>query len=275
MSITILFGLRQMDLCSIVNDPACCEELGLALSRASSDNLKSRLYTQIEDQNETRALIFGYELSRRGIPPCFRGTNLNDGELFGPESGQVFALLDLQWIAMRYPRHKPHWGRAKGIFFPRNFTNAARFLLWGGRRSPGQIAVALNLTDQQQLECTRVEFTTVSRRRSRLIQRIPFARERITESVRMKDRRSTEEQDATIRRRVSLWICAELGDWKPQRTADWYEMKTGESIPRNLVAKQLAKLPKVRRTSSVSSLSDPSPELSSGGVYLSRDPHGY
>jgi hypothetical protein len=80
----------------------------------------------------------------------------------------------------------------------------------------------------------------------------------------MKDRRSAGEQDATIRRRLDLWICAEIGDWKPQRTADLYEMKTGEAIARNLVAKQLAKIPKVRRTSSVSSLSDPSPELSSG-----------
>ena len=264
MSITIQSGLRHMDLSCLVDDSTGIERLELALSRASSENLKSQLYTYIEDWNETRALIVGYELSRRGIPPCFRGVNMNDGELFGHESGQIFAMLDLQWVATQYPRHEPHWKRAKGIWVNQKYTATARYLLWSGRRSPGQVAVALNLTDQQQLECTWIQFSTVARWRSRLIQRIPFARERIAESVRMKDRRSVEEQDATIKRRVDLWICAELGDWKPQRTADLYEMKTGEVLQRNLVAKQLAKLPKVRRTSNISSICDPSPELRSG-----------
>jgi hypothetical protein len=161
-----------MNLGCLVKDPTRIEELELALGRASSEHLKSKLYGYIEEWDETRALIIGYELTKRGIPPCFRGANLNDGQLFGQESGQIFAMLDLQWVAMKYPSHKPHWRRAKGIWVDCKYTDTAHFLLWGGRRAPGQVAVALNLTDQQQLECTWVQFTTVSRRRSRLIQRV-------------------------------------------------------------------------------------------------------
>ncbi len=81
--------------------------------------------------------------------------------------------------------------------------------------------------------------------------RWPIARARIADGIKAHDRRAQADQDATIKRRADLWLCAELADWKPQRTADLFAMLTGEVLPRNVVAKQLDKLPKVRRTDSV------------------------
>ena len=46
-------------------------------------------------------------------------------------------------------------------------------------------------------------------------------------------------------------LCAGLVDWKPQGTATLYASMTGETLPRNIVGKQLGKLPKVRRIDEV------------------------
>jgi hypothetical protein len=226
------------------------DKLAIALRKASIGKLKAHLAKRIEALDEDAALRLGEELTSRGIPPCFRGNFSEDEHLLSFWGGvePLLLLLDLQWIASRYPDQKPEWQRLKPLFVnTKKLRELSTYLYWGGRRAAGQIARALALTEAQQLECAWVQCLHVERRRHGLFKRLPITQSIIIATVRKNDKRPMIEQDATIERRSNLWLCAELASWKPQRTAEMYQMMTGKTLPRNLVANQLAKLPKVRR----------------------------
>lgn len=240
-----------------------------ALVEASLICLRKHLEKHVRKGNLTGVMLISAEFSRRGIAPCFRYRRAlissirqgradfelsleqnreehateDDRNPYCDQPSEVstsFLLFcaDAEWLVNRYPAHKTEWNRAALLFAPHTFLKTARYLHWDERREPGQIVKALALTEQQQRECVWLECLQVRRWRERLYRRFPIASNRIREGVRQKDRRAIAEQGATIRRRESLWLCAELAQYKPQRTADFFQMLTGVRIPRNVVAKQ-------------------------------------
>lgn len=227
------------------------ERLAEVLALVSPDRLKATYLDQLKQGNQDGALLVSAEMTRRGIAPCFRGLPVRHEWWMGTDTDFVLMVADLQWIVARHPEHLTEWERAQAIFDPRKFDAAAAYLHWNGNRTAGQVAKALGLTEAQQRECAWIQCLHVERWRQRLHTRWPIARAKIAEGIKAHDRRPQGDQDATIARRANLWLCAELADWKPQRTADLFAMLTGEVLPRNVVAKQLDKLPKVRRTDSV------------------------
>lgn len=231
-------------------------ELALALRNASTDQLKAALAKQLEALNEIAVLRVGYELTVRGIAPFARGNFAEDEQLqtFWRSVTPLLLLLDLQWIVAKYPSHTPEWLRLKSLFDPRKFGETAKYLHWDGQRSAGQIAKAMGLSEAQQRECAYLQYLAVERWRKRLNKRLPIAQAKIEAAIRASDKRPIADQDETIKRRCDLWVAAELSDWKPQRTAEIYCMMTGKTMSRSLVANQLAKLPKVRRTDKIVSL---------------------
>jgi hypothetical protein len=230
------------------------KKVALALQRASTDQLKTSLASQMTQPNIKGALLVSEELTARGIAPCFRGISLEKLAWTGDFLSLILTIADLQWIVARYPDHVPEWERLKSLFDTKKFRDTAEYLHYNGRREPGQIAKALALTEDQQRECSWIQCLGVARWRERLTRRLPIAQSRIESAIRETDKRSSADQDQTIKRRSDLWLCAELGNWKPQRTADLYAMMTGEVLQRNAVANQLAKLPKVRRSDDVIAL---------------------
>ena len=229
------------------------ERLAEVLALVSLDRLKATLLDQLKQGNQEGALLVSAEMTRRGIAPCFRGLPAQKVWWGGTDTDFALMTADLQWIVAKHPEHQTEWERAQAIFDPRKFDAAAAYLHWNGNRTAGQVAKALGLTDAQQRECAWIQCLHVERWRQRLHTRWPIARAKIAEGIKAHDRRPQADQDATINRRSDLWLCAELADWKPQRTADLFAMLTGEVLPRNVVAKQLDKLPKVRRTDSACS----------------------
>jgi hypothetical protein len=229
------------------------ERLDEVLALVNTDRLKATYLDQLKQGNQDGALLVSAELTRRGIAPSFRGLPVRREWWMGTDTDFVLMTADLQWIVARHPQHQTEWERAQAIFDPRKFDAAAAYLHWNGNRTAGQVAKALGLTDAQQRECAWIQCLHVERWRQRLHTRWPIARAKIADGIKAHDRRAHADQDATIKRRSDLWLCAELADWKPQRTADLFAMLTGEALPRNVVAKQLDKLPKVRRTDSVCS----------------------
>lgn len=227
------------------------ERLTEVLALVSPERLKATFIDQLKQGNQDGALLVSAEMTRRGIAPCFRGLPVRREWWTGTDTDFALMVADLQWIVARHPKHQTEWERAQAIFDPRKFDQTAAYLHWNGNRTAGQVAKALGLTEAQQRECAWIQCLHVERWRQRLHIRWPIARTRIAEGIKAHDRRPQAEQDATIGRRSDLWLCAELADWRPQRTADLFAMLTGEVLPRNVVAKQLGKLPKVRRTDSV------------------------
>ena len=242
--------------------PSTLDRLTLALKSASVEQLKFLFIKHATKLNTPGALRVSAELTARGIPPCFRGIHDRDswlpaGSWLPVEAKLILLIADIQWIVVAYPKHETGWERAQHVYDPAKLEKTAEYLLWDGRRSPGQVATALGLTEQMQRECVWVQFLQVARWNERLQKRLPIAAAKIASAINATDKRNRAEKDATIKRRVNLWHCAELAGGNPQRTADLYLMLTGETLPRNVVAGQLAKLPKVRRTDSTFSLEGP------------------
>lgn len=275
-----------MQLISGSHTPICkAEEAAVAqplqklLSEASVERLREALFRQLIKENLLGVLNVSEELARRGVAPVFQlrhpfgllealahgRTLLSAGQIIQLEktgcvsSHETIALpvavefillcIDLKWIAVQYPFHKPEWLRASGIFKKVDFLKTAKYLFWGGRREAGQISKALALRPQQQRECCLINCLAESRSRRKLVMRFYKAAELIDSSARRsKDHRTEDEQSKTLKRRRDIWLCAEMADWKPQRTADLYQMLTGEVLQRNNIANQMAKLPNVRRS---------------------------
>lgn len=194
------------------------------------------------DASEIAALRIGGELDRRGIAPVFRLSDTRSDELL-PEVRQIVALADLQWLRVRYPAHVPAWDRLRGVFDKdqAKALRAARFALWNGHRRPGQLVKALALTDMQLQELAWLIPAHAGRLRRSILERRHGVAIRIAEALRSsRDRRGSEEQAKTCTRREALWLCGELADWRPQRTAELFAMMPdGHELPRNVVGRQL------------------------------------
>ena len=216
------------------------DKLLVHLQSASTEKLKDLFIKQVAQTRHEMAWLVSAELTIRGIAPCFWGVPVIEKEWWQKSLDVDFILMvaDLNWFVSTYPEHKPEWKRLNSMFQPntKRFMDDVDYLWWDGRRTAGQIAKALNLSEQQQRECSFIQGLNVERWRYRLLKRLPIAQDKITASVREKDRRIINEQNATIKRRSDLWLCAELADWKPQQTADFYAMMTGEVLPRNVVS---------------------------------------
>lgn len=216
--------------------------MALAMQSATTEQLKAEYLKRVAGLSEKGALALGVELSMRGVAPCFRDIPYDPWFKNNIEVDCILAKCDLQWIAVRYPNHLPQWQRVQGIFDPSKFARTAEYLIWNGQRSPGYLSKALALTDSQQRECRLIQCLHVSRWRERLLKRRPLMEARITGFVRSTDQRDATSQDETIHRRKDLWLCGEMANWKPQRTADLYSMKTGLVLARNVVDNQLVKI---------------------------------
>ncbi len=221
-----------------------------ALKAVSLNELKQELRERAMDIDDEATLHLSREFTRRGIAPAFRGIPLHDDPWWAMRTDEAnFILLcaDLEWITARYPDHKPEWPRLQSVFDPKKLVSTAQYLHWDGRREPGQIANGMKLSEDMQRELAWVQHLHVHRWCKRLQKRVPLARAAIQRDVLSRPWKSKASKEETIQRRADIWQCAELGRWKPQRTADFYAMLTGHMLTRGIASVQLGKLPKVPR----------------------------
>lgn len=228
------------------------ERLALALKRADVGGLKRRLADCIcRGEAEAAAAISG-ELVARDIPPVFYGLEQIDKLFLAPDDARLILLtIDLLWLRHRYPSHRPAWQRLEPLFDkPLIHAPTVRYLFFDGTRSQGAMVKALALTTEQQRECCFLRVKGVDEWAAALFHRWAAARAQIEAGIRTNDKRPLEAQDATIKVRADLWICAELTKWKPQPTANLYRAMTGKTMQRNAVQQHLDRLPKLSKKAS-------------------------
>jgi hypothetical protein len=186
--------------------------------------------------------LISCELTRRGVPPCFRV--LPEGDKMGVNGRYDLTLWDANWIATRYPNHRALKSRQQNLFKPDRFHGAVQFLFWGGKRPPWAISRVLGLTPEQQWECHYLQTGPVATKRRLIHAMQPGTESWMTEVEELKRQRgrSTLAKAATLRRLQQIWLCGSMASWAPQRTADLYEMQTGQQIGRNLAASLIAKV---------------------------------
>lgn len=223
------------------------------IPKEKREPLKDRLGTQPRDyllklyrrelwrSNRKQVWLLAEELTRRGIPPSFRPSPWVDDEPRIPLEDVL--LLDLQWLAHRYPAHRTSFARWRQLFRPAQFDNTAGFMLVYGRMEPGYYLKGLALTEDQQVECIYLRGGAIKSRMTKIEALADEALESI-KIAHMANRRARAQGDstATIERRRAIWRCGSMADWMPKRTAELYEALTGEPIKRQLAAKIISEV---------------------------------
>lgn len=220
--------------------------LAAALAGTSVDRLLEKFREFVvfghTEADEHKALRVAGELDRRGIAPVFRLPH-DPVHVLDPLARRIVALCDLQWLRARYPSQKAVWSSMRGVFSLdyEKAVKAWNFALWNGQRAPVHLVKGLGLSDSQVQELAWIIPAHVGKVRRVIHEQRTRVAERIADAVKEgRDRRGEADKAATVARRVVLWGCAMLADWKPKRTAELFAMTpSGEVLPRNIVGRHL------------------------------------
>lgn len=195
------------------------------------------------------AFIMADELTKRGIPPCFR---LDHG---APPPGKIeqrfdLFVADLRWLRREYPDH------AKAVRYRRSrtmltgserlFHAEAEYAFYSGHRPAWKIVASLSLNDIQQWDCVWLRSAPIKRHdaatqliRERVFKSLHDDLKTVRRTVAFTDKDAT----ATLLRRQQLWVCSRMvRDGSPTSIAARFRQMTGEEISRQVAAKQLQKI---------------------------------
>lgn len=175
------------------------------------------------------AWMLNCELTRRGVPPAFRPLDVNydDAELFMDS----FAF-DLHWIATRYPKHCAYFNRWRKFIDPRYFHKQVRFIFNGtgrGRVPLYKVLKGLSLTIEQQRGCHFLRGDKLRNQHQQLDRMFEEIKNELEgrHMIRLHRSRGSvvrllTEDHQIIRRRSNVWLCANLANWSPTKTAELY-----------------------------------------------------
>lgn len=222
--------------------PAALNRFRSGVRKMPTETLVNQLRWAYRDGKRVGAYLLNEELTRRGFPPCFR--HLPDPTIGTLAERFDIFMADAQWIATRYPEQKPMFSRYGRLFLPSAFHATAQFIFYFGKTPAWKIVKGLALTEDQQWECHWLQSGPLATKRRFVQGRLPIVREELWQALFHGRRGGQTEKEciATIQRRRALWLCNAMANRRPQRTADLFEMMTGEKIGRNVVAKQLEKI---------------------------------
>lgn len=225
-------------------EAAALERSRTRLKGLETQTLCKLAYAGLQQKKRVTAFLANEELTRRGIPPCFRGLpdpNDDDAE----ELADLLAI-DLEWIAGRYPMQKVFMGRWKSLTSstPKQRWATIRFICKWETREMWRYVKGLAMSKNQEWECHYLHHDKIRWARVE----IKRARKEVAEKLRRRryDRNltlATDEELADFERWLEVWSCASMGAWKlPSRVAWLYAVKTGRPLTRQMAAKIMDKL---------------------------------
>lgn len=209
-----------------------------------TDTLRTVAFAGIQQKKRVAAFLANEELTRRGIPPCFRGLpHPNDDDA---EQIADLKAADLEWIAHQYPNHKVFMGRWKGIGSLNQKTRLAtiKFICTWKSREMWKYVRGLALTVDQEWECHYLHRDKIGLAQDE----IKHARKRVADELRRRWYARgltlvTDQESADFERWLEVWVCAIMAAWKsPTRVAWLYTAKTGMPLTRQMAAKIMGKL---------------------------------
>jgi hypothetical protein len=192
------------------------------------------------------AFVLADELTRRGVPPCFRHSHLSSRTYSANQTFDLF-LYDLRWLRERYPDHRRliQYRRSRVLFDygENSFHEEAGFAFYCGKRPAWQIVKSLRLSERQQLDCQWLQSAPIAKRCAATIEMRNHVFQTLAQSIDAVRRTASftnEDANATLFRRLHLWVCSRYSETrKPTDIAFRYWQLTGESIGRQVVARQL------------------------------------
>lgn len=181
--------------------------------------------------------LLNVEFTNRRVPPALRHLpDINDDD---PDQIADLFAADLQWLVTQYPNQEPLYTRWRGMWKQTAFHPTSDYIAENyPRRAMYWFCKGLRIDDDQQRELHIIKRENLQRELGRLRAELEPTRIALTARYHARDSRyKTEDDQATITRRLNIWFCGSLAQWKPQRTATLYEAHTGEAITRQLAQK--------------------------------------
>lgn len=208
---------------------------------ASQARLTTLLGRALVKRQRVSAWMLNCELTRRGVPPAFRALDINydDAELFMDSMA-----VDLHWIAIRYPKHCAYFNRWRKFIDPRYFHKQVRFIFNGtgrGKVPLYKVLKGLSLTTEQQRECHFLRGDKLRNQHQQLDRMFPDIKNELEGRYMIRLHRSRgsvvkllADDYQIIRRRANVWLCANLSNWSPTRTAELYNAVNNVGEPTTL-----------------------------------------
>lgn len=226
------------------SDPNVLARHSERIASLATETLRKLLPDALRVRSRVIAFQISQELTRRGIPPCFRGLpQPNDDD---PEQIADLLAIDLEWIARQYPEHKAAWRRWKSLTSTNERSRWAtiNFICNWQSKEMWLYVKGLAMTRNQEWECHHLRHAKVMWAH----EAIKDARKDVDAQLRRRwhDRKltlTTEEEQANFKRWLEIWECASMGAWEsPTRIAWLYTAKTGLPLTRQVAAKIAGKL---------------------------------
>lgn len=204
--------------------------------------------TAFANGRRVAAFILAEELTKRGIPPCFRLDHRAPPPATHEQKFDLF-LADLRWLRRRYPEHvkSVRYMRYRELFaFSESaFHRAAEYVFYEGKRPAWKITGSLSLDQRQQWECVWLRSAPIKKHDAAtqaMRDRVFKALQDDLRTVRRTSAFSDDDANATLLRRHALWLCSRMTDGSPAETAIRYTQMRGQPITRQAAAKQLEKV---------------------------------
>lgn len=192
-----------------------------------------------------RAFLLSEELTKRGIPPCFRLHGLSATDY---STNQKFDLMlyDFRWLRHA---HRHHTKQVRYVRYREmltvgdvGFHRAAEYAFYQGKRPAWKIVASLSMTEAQQWDCIWLRSTPIAKRHAAMCESFEGVLLVLQDDLRTVRRTKSftdDDANATLRRRHALWVCSQMTGGSPTETAARYGQLTGEEITRHVAARQL------------------------------------
>lgn len=231
--------------------PDHLDEARRRVGNLSRRTLLDRFGSAFADDKRLGAFLFAEELTKRGIPPAFRGTPQPANCL---NKRYDLLVYDLRWLRRQHSEHVRvvRYRRCEKLlsFGEADFHREAEYAFYEGRRPAWKLVGSLNLTESQQWDSYWLRSAPIARRHREteaMRNRVLAALRDDLQTTRRTAAFTNEDAEATLQRRCDLWVCSRMTDGSPSQTARRYEQMTGQLITRQATAKQLEKVRTVLR----------------------------
>lgn len=222
------------------------------LTLLDRDDLIDRFRSSFFKGKREATFLISDELTRRGIPPCFRLSHLSRTNYTTDQTYDLF-LADVRWLRRQYPDHPKSvkYERYRQSFDgnEKKFDAAAEYIFYKGKRPFWHIVRSMKLTEAMQFECWLLKSAPVALRNQtthEMRDSIFKALHGSLEAVRRTKTFTDENAKVTCQRRLNLWVCQRMTNG-PTKIGNLYERMTGEKITPQTAARQLEIINEVLR----------------------------
>lgn len=242
-------------------EPSKLNEVKTRLATADRDKLLERFRADFRTGNRRRALVIADALIERGVPPIF-WHDWRYVAIYSLEQRADLLVYDLRWLRSAYPNHAStvRYDRSRLMLSKVDAAHhrEAMFAFYNGRRALWKIVASLSLSVAQQHDCWQLRSAPVATRHQvvqamhdKVFAKLLADLNGVRRTVTFTD----EDARATLIRRHRLWLCASMSDGNPTEIARRYRQLTGETLTRQVVANQLAKVTPILEEREVTSRS--------------------